>query len=525
MSSLENKEDALADGSGSGLEKLDLDVVTVDVEVASSNAKVGWMRRLATWGVEERGIVPVPLEERTDEQYSKLCFVWFSSNLTILTFSIGTLGPVIFDLGLRDSCLVILLFNLFCTIFPAYFSTWGAHLGMRQMTLSRYSFGYYGVIVPCVLNLLGIIGFCTLNCILGGQALASVTDGRLSWTIGIVIFTVMSVIVSFFGYKFLHWFERVAWIPVLIGFIIAAGVGGKHLTNLPPTPPATAAGILGFVGQQAGFMITWSGYSADYGAYLQPKGSSWKVFTYAYLGLFLPNVWRLSLHTVVFQSDDSLFLQIFVQSFGVAVAIAATTIPSWNDGFAGGNVGGLIEAIYQPLGNFGKFLTVIMSLSVAPNLVSIFYSASLNYQVIVPRLFVVPRYIFTLLTAAIVLPLAIVGAHRFDAAITNFLGLIGYWASAYVIILLIEHFYFRSNKFSNYDLDIWNDPKRLPWGLAALGAGVLSFALVIPCMSQVWFTGPLAKKTGDLGFEVALVLSGILYPPLRWLEIKSMGHI
>lgn len=94
-----------------------------------------------------------------------------------------------------------------------------------------------------------------------------------------------------------------------------------------------------------------------------------------------------------------------------------------------------------------------------------------------------------------------------------------------MVVLIIEHVYFRSNKFSNYNLDDWNDPKRLPWGLGALGAGVLSFALVIPCMSQVWFTGPIAKKTGDLGFEVALVLSGILYPPIRWLEIKLMGHL
>lgn len=68
-------------------------------------------------------------------------------------------------------------------------------------------------------------------------------------------------------------FERVAWIPILIAFIIAAGVGGKHLNNLPPVPPATAAAILGFAGQQAGFMITWAGYSADYGSYLQPVGS------------------------------------------------------------------------------------------------------------------------------------------------------------------------------------------------------------------------------------------------------------
>jgi hypothetical protein len=48
----------------------------------------------------------------------------------------------------------------------------------------------------------------------------------------------------------------------------------------------------------------------------------------------------------------------------------------------------------------------------------------------------------------------------------------------------------------------------------------LSFGLVVPCMSQVWYTGPLAVTTGDIGFEVALVLAPILYLPLRWLELK-----
>jgi purine-cytosine permease-like protein len=37
-----------------------------------------------------------------------------------LRFSAGTLGPVAFGLSLRDSCLVILFFNLLFAIFPAY---------------------------------------------------------------------------------------------------------------------------------------------------------------------------------------------------------------------------------------------------------------------------------------------------------------------------------------------------------------------------------------------------------------------
>ncbi len=87
-------------------------------------------------------------------------------------------------------------------------------------------------------------------------------------------------------------------------------------------------------------------------------------------------------------------------------------------------------------------------------------------------------------------------------------------------MLIVEHTYFRKNRFENYDPEIWNVPSRLPLGCAALGSGFLSFGLVIPCVSQVWFTGPIAKITGDLGFEVAFVLNLVLYPPLRWLEIK-----
>lgn len=122
-----------------------------------------------------------------------------------------------------------------------------------------------------------------------------------------------------------------------------------------------------------------------------------------------------------------------------------------------------------------------------------------------------------------IIPIAILGAHRFIDTLTNFLGIIGYWASAYVAIIITEHLYFRKNNPSLYDVTAWNVPKRLPSGIAAITAGVLSFGLVIPSMSQIWFTGPIARKTGDIGFEVAFVVSGMLYVPLRWLEIRLRG--
>lgn len=66
------------------------------------------------------GIWPVPPEERTDTQFFKIFFIWFTANFNILSFSAGTLGPVAFGLGVRDTCLVILFFNLFFCAVPAY---------------------------------------------------------------------------------------------------------------------------------------------------------------------------------------------------------------------------------------------------------------------------------------------------------------------------------------------------------------------------------------------------------------------
>ena len=122
-----------------------------------------------------------------------------------------------------------------------------------------------------------------------------------------------------------------------------------------------------------------------------------------------------------------------------------------------------------------------------------------------------------------VIPTSILIAHRFFYTLANFLGLFGYWAAAYITIIITEHLYFRKNDPSLYDVTAWNVPKRLPSGVAAIAAGVLSFGMVIPCMNQIWFTGPIARVTGDIGFEVAFVISGMLYLPFRWLEIRLRG--
>lgn len=457
-------------------------------------------QKLLSWGVEERGILPVQPEERTDTHYSKIFFIWLSFNFNILSFSAGTLGPVVYGLSLRDSCLVILFFNLLCSALPAYLTTWGPKLGLRQMCQARYSFGYFGVIIASVINLAVMCGYCILNCILGGQTLSSITNGNLSWTVGIVIIAVISLLVSFCGMKVLTWYERLAWIPVLVVYVVALGLGGKHLGNPPPAEPATASSILTFASTVAGFVITYAPLASDYTIYYIPDAPSWKLFIYSFLGF-----------------NASI---VPIQCLGAAAAIVATNVPSWNAGYADGNVGGLLEAMLSPSGNFGKFLTVLLALSVTGNIAPTLYSFCLCFQVFIPPMVVVPRYMFSLLATAIIIPLSIVGQHRFYDALSNFLGLIGYWASAFGAVILMEHLVIRRGNFSSYDLRYWNNYHKLPTGIAAIGACILAVSLIVPSMNQVWFVGPFAKTSGDIGFEVAFAATALFYPPLRYLELR-----
>ncbi|KAF8991747.1 hypothetical protein BDQ17DRAFT_269380 [Cyathus striatus] len=49
-----------------------------------------WCKNLLNLEVEARGIQPIPQSERTDAQFSKIFFIWFSANVNVLTTSSGS---------------------------------------------------------------------------------------------------------------------------------------------------------------------------------------------------------------------------------------------------------------------------------------------------------------------------------------------------------------------------------------------------------------------------------------------------
>jgi purine-cytosine permease-like protein len=383
----------------------------------------------------------------------------------------------------------------------------------------------YLVSIPVLLNLATLTGFCVIMAVIGGQCLSSAADGNLSVTVGIVVTAILTLGISFCGFTVLHTYERYAWIPALISIVIAVGNGGEELhKQVIYDSPATASSVISYGMIVASYMVPWACLSSDFTTYLKPDTSSYvlplvllhvspltnitplsvKIFTYTYLGLAVPTILLMIL--------------------GSAIGNAIPNVPAWKAGYDARLVGGVLAAMLESLGGFGKFLVVLLSFSLLGNLAATSYSVTLNLQLLLPFLVKVPRYMFSIVFAAVVIPVGIYAARDFVVSLENFVALISYWCSAFLAVALVEHFVFRKGDCAEYDPEAWNDAARLPLGAAAMSAAVLSFVLVVPSMAQVWWTGPIAETTGDIGFEVAFVLSGLLYVPLRWAEKKWAGR-
>lgn len=115
-------------------------------------------------------------------------------------------------------------------------------------------------------------GFCIIICITVGQCLSAISNGSVSPTAGIVIISVLSLLVSFCGFRVLHVFETYASIPAIIAIVIATGYAGSALKkqSAPATPPS-AADVLNFGMIVAGYQLPWAGLASDFTTYFDPK--------------------------------------------------------------------------------------------------------------------------------------------------------------------------------------------------------------------------------------------------------------
>src|SRR6266568_6037554 len=421
-------------------------------------------------GLETHGIERVSPKTRTHVRIRDNFTMWLSANLVISTIALGAIANLAFGLGFWDGLAVIIIFNAIGVLPVAFFSTLGPKLGLRQMTITRFSFGWIGGIIMALFNVAACIGWSTVNVIIGGQLVNSLTNNA---------------------------------VPVWLGILVVVAVPHMHIIPTPAFGAAEIAGFISFGGAIFGFATGWSSYAADYNVNQPEETPAGRIFWLTGLGIFVPCV--------------------LLETIGMAFT---SWIPK------GG--GDLLAGVAAPLGGFGTFLVALLALSTVANNIPNDYSLGLSMQVLGKTFMRVKRYIWTLIGAVVYIALALtlvaIGGN-FNETLNSFMLLVAYWLGPYAIILIIEHFVFRHGR---YNVDDWNTSSRLPIGWAAIvsmvfgliGAG-LGFAQVFTVNGNTTpITGPIGGLINqpygmDVGFELAVVFAGISYLILRRIEINS----
>ncbi|KAL8923071.1 MAG: hypothetical protein Q9172_003281 [Xanthocarpia lactea] len=487
---------------------------------AIGNSLYARIQRFAKrFGVEPRGIERVPEDERTDKTLAKVGTMWLAANMVVSSFAIGALAIPVFHLGFVDALLTILFINLLGITPVCFFSTFGPVFGLRQMILSRFFFGWYGVKVIAIFNILACVGWSSVNVIVGAQLLHAVNHSVPGYA-GIIIIAAATFLVTLFGYKVVHYYEFYSWIPSFIIFLIVLGAFAHSgdFVNIPMGVGRSETGsVLSFASSVFGFATGWTSLAADYTVYQPHTVSRVKTFAWTWAGLIFP--------------------LLFTETLGLAVATAMTfdqetggPTNRYAIGYETSHIGGLLaEVLFPPLGRFGHFCLVILALSIIANNCPNIYSVSLSLQVLGRWTQAVPRFIWTFIATLVYCAISIPGYSHFETILENFMLVIGYWLAIYEGIALPEHFLFKGG-ISGYNIADYTSPHLLPPGIAATIAFCFGVLGAVMGMAQVWFVGPIGRHIGeapfggDIGFPLAFAFASISYIGLRTVEKGKFGR-
>lgn len=348
-----------------------------------------------------------------------------------------------------------------------------------------------------------------------GAQLLNAVNSNVPGYAGILIITFCTLFITFAGYKVVHAYEYWSWIPTFIVFLIVLGTFAHSgdFRNIPmKVGNSEMGGCLSFGSTVYGFATGWTSYAADYTVYQPSNRSRRKVFFATWVGLVVPLC--------------------FTEMLGIAIYTATSLNDKHNRYMAGwhtsGN-GGLLDAVMQPLGGFGKFCLVVLALSIIANNCPNIYSVALTLQVLSRYTQRVPRFIWTFLASCASLAIAIPGYSHFELVLVNFMNVIAYWLAIYSGIAIADHFIFKRG-FGGYRAELYDKREQLTMGIAATIAFCFGVAGMVTGMSQQWWVGPIAKHAGelpyggDVGFECGFAFSFTIYCICRPIELHLVGR-
>lgn len=426
---------------------------------------------------------------------SDLIFLWFGANAQMAVVATGLMA-ITPGFSFGWAVFGIILGTLIGTVFMAYHSAQGPHLGIPQMIQSRAQFGYYGAVIPLIMVVLMYLGFFASGAVIGAEALAMLF--HISVGMSILISSIAVLILVLAGYDIIHRFNR--WMSYFFTGIFAV-LTVMLLTGVPighaHAPFVTHVSHGGFL--IGPFLLSislavintlgYAPYVADYSRYLPQKTSIASTFWYTYIGVAFSNMWMMILGALI-------------------EAKAPNRDPV--AGFA------MLAA------HLGPWFRVLVLLAAALGIVSInalnIYGGFMSSLTIGTTFF---RKLKANLGLRIwfIIPIAILGTYlaflekgNLLNSFESFLGLLIDFLVPWTAINLGDYYFLRKG---NYNIsDIYTpDGQYGKINVIALSSYIAGLIIELPFMNTSLYEGIVAKwlHNGDISWVVGLVVAGSLY--------------
>ena len=68
--------------------------------------------------------------------------------------------------------------------------------------------GWYPSKLCTLLNIILMVGWGTIDCIIGGQVLSAVSGGTMTIAVGVIVVALVELIIAAFGMQIFHAYER-----------------------------------------------------------------------------------------------------------------------------------------------------------------------------------------------------------------------------------------------------------------------------------------------------------------------------
>ncbi len=457
-------------------------------------------RAAASRHVERRSIDWIPHDERHGS-VADLGTLWFVGNINLTAMATG-MAALAAGGDLGWTIIAVLIGSLLGTLFMAWHSSQGPHLGLPQLVQSRAQFGHMGAALTVwIFALINYVAYNTADALLAGDA-AHVLWGLDTQT-GYLLSALLASVLAFFGYRWIHLANRWLALPllaVMVGITVAAGADS---TIRPVWQPGTfkAAPFATALVITFGFQLGWAPYVSDYSRYLPTSVKTRSTFWWTYLPSAASAIW------------------VFV--LGAAAMAAA---PTGDTPVAA--LSGLCDRLIP---GFGP-VAVVALLAGLLSVMAINQYGGMMALISICDSFVPVKPTRTARAASIALVFVTVwaiahhvGIERFTAFYGTVLIFLAYLFTPWTAVNLVDYFWVRKGRYAVSELF---RPNGLygRWGWRGNLAYVLGFVLMVPFMVSEPYTGPVGRALGgiDLSPLVGLTGSALIYLGLsRTLDLSG----